>query len=201
MRALPAPIGFYSLVLKPGITPAAAVARLVRVSGGRLDAAVVPDPADQLGILHVALACLIGVLALIGLTSLLTASLLSQRDHQRDLSVLRAMGMTPLQVRFALMMRTTVLALVAVAAGVAAGRLVSTTLISAVSKAYGLGAGIGRPPAVGTLAAVVVLAIGAAALASILPSRPVRTPVGRGHSRARAMSRPGWLAAGRSASR
>ena len=66
------------------------------------------------------------------------------------------MGLTPLQVRFALMMRTTVLALVAVAAGVATGRLVSTNLISAVSKVYGLGAGIGRPPAVGTLAAAVV---------------------------------------------
>jgi putative ABC transport system permease protein len=168
----PAPIGFYSLVLKPGVTPAAAVARLVRVSGGRLEAAVVQDPADQLGIVDVALACLIGVLALIGLTSLLTASLLSQRDHQRDLSVLRAMGMTPLQVRFALMMRTTVLALVAVAAGVALGSGVSTTLISSVSKAYGLGAGIGRPPAIGTLVAAVVLAIGSAALASMLPARP-----------------------------
>jgi len=181
----PAPIGFYSLVLKPGVTPAAAVARLVRVSGGRLDAAVVSDPADQLGIVHVAVACLIGVLALLGLTSLLTASLLSQRDHQRDLSVLRAMGMTPLQVRFALMMRTTVLALVAVTAGVAVGRLVSTTLISAVSKAYGLGAGIGRPPAVGALAAAVVLAIGAAALASMLPPRPA------GHLPAVAILGPG----------
>jgi putative ABC transport system permease protein len=174
----PSPIGFYSLVLRPGVSPAAAAARLMRASGGRLDAAVVPDPADQLGIVHVALGCLIAVLALIGLTSLLTASLLSQRDHQRDLSVLRAMGMTPLQVRLALMMRTTVLALVAVAVGVVVGRLVSTTLIGAVSKEYGLGAGIGRPPAVGTLAAAVALAIGAVALAGILPSRPAgRLPV------------------------
>jgi putative ABC transport system permease protein len=168
----PAPIGFYSLILRPGVSPAAAVTRLTRASGGRLDAAVVSDPADQLGIVQAALAALIAVLALIGLTSLLTASLLGQRDHQRDVSVLRAMGLTPLQVRIALMMRTTVLALVAVAIGTAAGRLVSTTLISAVSKIYGLGAGIGRPPSVGTLAAAIALAIGAAAIAGILPYRP-----------------------------
>jgi putative ABC transport system permease protein len=65
-----------------------------------------------------------------------------------------------------------VLALLAVAIGTAAGRLVSTTLISAVSKIYGLGAGIGRPPSVGTLAAAIALAIGAAAIAGILPYRP-----------------------------
>ena len=168
----PAPIGFYSLILRPGVSPAAAVTRLTRASGRRLDVAVVSNPADQLGIVQAALGALIAVLALIGLTSLLTASLLSQRDHQRDVSVLRAMGLTPLQVRIALMMRTTVLALVAVAVGTAVGRLVSTTLISAVSKIYGLGAGIGRPPSAGTLAAAIALAIGAAALAGILPYRP-----------------------------
>jgi putative ABC transport system permease protein len=167
----PAPIGFYSLVLRPGVTPAAAVARLTRESGGRLDAAAVANPADELGIVHVALAGLIAVLALIGLTSLLTASLLGQRDHQRDVSVLRAMGLTPLQIRLALLMRTTMLALVAVALGTAVGRVVSTTLISAVSKVYGLGAGLGRPPSPGTLVAAVALAIGAAALAGALPSR------------------------------
>jgi putative ABC transport system permease protein len=169
----PAPIGFYSLILRPGVEPAAAVARLTRASGGRLDVAIVPDPADQLGIMHVALAALIAVLALIALTSLLTASLLGYRDHERDVSVLRAMGLTPLQIRGALMMRTTVLALLAVAAGTVVGRLVSTTLISSVSRLYGLGAGIGKPPSVGTLAAAVALAIGAAALASVLPARPL----------------------------
>jgi len=168
----PAPVGFYSLVLRPGVSPAATVTRLTRASGGRLNVAAVANPADQLGIVHVALGGLIAVLALIGLTSLLTASLLGRRDHQRDVSVLRAMGLTPLQVRLSLMMRTTVLALVAVAVGTAVGRLASTRLISAVSEVYGLGAGIGRPPAPGTLAVAVVLAIGAAAVASMLPAQP-----------------------------
>ena len=76
-----APIGFVSLVLRPGVSPAAATARLTRASGGRLDVAVVPNPADQLGVVQVALAALIAVLILIALTSLLTASLLGYRDQ------------------------------------------------------------------------------------------------------------------------
>jgi putative ABC transport system permease protein len=171
-----APIGFVSLVLRPGVSrggpPPAATARLTRASGGRLDVAVVPNPADQLGVVQVALAALIAVLVLIALTSLLTASLLGYRDHERDVSVLRAMGLTPLQVRSALMMRTTVLALVAVGVGSVLGRLVSTTLISSVSRVYGLGAGLGRPPSARTLAIAIALAIGAAALAGVLPARP-----------------------------
>jgi len=168
----PAPIGFYSLILRPGVSPATAAARLTRTSGGRLDVAVVPNPADQLGIVRAALVALIVVLAVIALTSLLTASLLGYRDHERDVGVLRAMGLTPLQVRSALMARTTVLALLAVVVGAVVGRLVSTSLISAVSRLYGLGSGIGRPPSMTTLAAAIGLAIIAAAVVGMLPTRP-----------------------------
>lgn len=123
--------------------------------------------------MHAALAALIAVLAVIALSSLLTAALLGHRDHERDIGVLRAMGLTPLEVRGALMMRTTVLALVAVVGGAAVGRLVSTSLISSVSRLYGLGSGIGRPPSVPTLAATIGLAIGAAAIVGVLPARPL----------------------------
>lgn len=167
-----APIGFYSLILRPGVSPATAVERLTHASGRRLSVAEVPDPADQLGIVRGAVAALIAVLAVIGLTSLLTTSLLGYRDQLRDVSVLRAMGLTPRQVRAALMTRTTVLALIAVTIGTIVGRLFSITLISAVSRLYGLGAGLGSPPSARTLAAAVALAIGAAAVAGILPFRP-----------------------------
>jgi putative ABC transport system permease protein len=165
-----APIGFDSLVLRPGVSPAAAAARLERASGGRLEAQAVPDPADQLSIVQLALAGLIAVLALTGLTTLLTASLLGQRDHQRDARVLAAMGLSPLQVRAALVLRTTVLAVLSVALGAGAGLLVATRLISAVSRLYGLGAGIGRPPSAAPLAIAVAAAIAMAALASAGPA-------------------------------
>jgi putative ABC transport system permease protein len=167
----PAPIGFYSVVLRPGVSPAAAQARLLHRSGGRLDVELVANPADQLGIVHAALAALIVVLTLIALTSLLTASRLGSRDHQRDVRVLRAMGLTPLQVRTAVVVRTTVLALVAVTLGVAAGRASSSSLISAVSRLYGLGAGLGRPPSAATIAAAIVAAVAAAATTAALTTR------------------------------
>ncbi|HEY2507334.1 MAG TPA: FtsX-like permease family protein [Streptosporangiaceae bacterium] len=165
-----APLGFYSLVLRHGISAGVAAARLERASGGRVDAQAVPDPADQLGIVQGALAGLIAVLALTGLTTLLTASLLGRRDHQRDAGVLAAMGLTPLQVTAALVLRTTVLALLSVAIGAGAGLLIATRLISAVSRLYGLGAGIGRPPSSVALAVAVTAAIALAALASAGPA-------------------------------
>jgi hypothetical protein len=55
--------------------------------------------------------------------------------------------------------------------GTIAGVTVCSSLISAVSRVYGLGAGLGRPPAIGTLAAAVVLAVGAAALAGLGTTR------------------------------
>ncbi len=167
----PSPIGFDSLVLRPGVSPAAAAAWLVRRSGGGLDVAVVTNPADQLGIVHAALAALIAVLALIAITGLLTASRVGIRDHQRDVQVLRAMGLTPVQVKTAVVVRTTVLALVAATVGAAIGRAASSSLITAVSKVYGLGAGLGRPASPGTVAAAIVLAVAGAALAGALTTR------------------------------
>jgi putative ABC transport system permease protein len=167
----PTPIGFYSLVLRSGVSPAAATGRLLRMSGGRLDVEQVTDPADQLGIVRTALAALIVVLALIALTSLLTASRVGIRDHQRDVQVLRAMGLTPGQVKTAVVIRTTVLAVVAVTIGVVGGRIVSSALISAVSQVYGLGAGLGTPASASALAAAIALAVGGAALAGALTTR------------------------------
>jgi putative ABC transport system permease protein len=167
----PSAAGFYSLVLRHGVTPAAAASRLRRASGGRLDVGLVSNPGDQLGVLRAALAALIVILALIALTSLLTASRVGIRDHQRDVQVLRAMGLTPGQVKTAVIVRTTVLALVAVTLGAIAGRAVSSSLISAVSQAYGLGAGLGRAAPAAAVAAAVTVAVTAAAAAGALSSR------------------------------
>jgi putative ABC transport system permease protein len=171
----PSPAGFYSLVLRHGVEPATAAARLQGVSGGRLAVGLVTNPGGQPGVLRAALAGLIAVLALIALTSLLTASRVGIRDHQRDVQVLRAMGLTPAQVKTAVVVRTTVLALVGATIGAAAGRAVSTHLISAVSQGYGLGAGLGRSAPAGIVVAAVALVVIAAAVVSALSGRTQNT--------------------------
>jgi putative ABC transport system permease protein len=167
----PSPTGFYSLVLRRGVEPATAARRLLGLSDGRLVVGVVSNPADQLGILRAALGGLIAVLALIALTGFLTSSRVGIRDHQRDVQVLRAMGLTPAQVKTAVVVRMTVLALAAAVLGAAVGRAVSSDLISAISESYGLGAGLGRPAPLGTVLAATALAVATAAVAGVLSGR------------------------------
>jgi putative ABC transport system permease protein len=166
-----APPVFYSLVLRQGATPAAAQAWLERRSDGRLDVSQVANPADQLGGVRFLIAGLIVVLALIGLTNLITASVVGLRDHLRDVRVLRAMGLTPLQVLASLVARTGVLALAAVAIGVSLGLAACTALINVAARVYGLGSGIGQPPGGMTLTIAITLAVVIAALTALVPAR------------------------------
>ena len=169
---------FYSLVLRHGVTAAAARARLLAASGSRLDVTQTVSPASQLGIVQVMLTGLIAVLGLIGLSGLLTASSVGLRDHLRDVGVLRAMGLTPAQVMISLVTSTTVLALIAIAAGVIAGEALSSRLINAGAQAYGIGAGISSSPSAAAIATAVGVAVVAAALAALRPARrAARVPV------------------------
>jgi putative ABC transport system permease protein len=166
-----APAVFYTLILRHGASPAAAQAWLERSSAGRLDVSRVANPADQLGVVRVMIAGVILVLALIGLTNLMTASLVGLRDHLRDVRVLRVMGLTPLQVLTSLVARTSVLALVAVTIGVSLGLAACTGLINLAARLYGLGAGIGRLPDLVTLAVAIAAAVAIAGLTAVLPAR------------------------------
>jgi putative ABC transport system permease protein len=162
---------FYSLVLRRGASAAAAQSWLERRSGGRLQVAAVVSPADQLGIVRVMIAGAIAVLALIGLTSLVTASFVGLRDHLREIRVLCAMGLTPVQVLAALMARSSMLALVAAGIGVSLGLAACTGLINLAARLYGLGSGIGALPSGMTLAIAVTLAVVIAALTAAIPAR------------------------------
>ncbi len=117
------------------------------------------------------IAGLIAVLSVIGLTNLFTASLVGIRDHVRDVGVLRAMGLTPWQVRASLLTRNSVLALVAVTLGALAGLLVSARLINLGAQAYGIGAGIGALPSAVAVLAATVLAVTMSSLTATIPAR------------------------------
>jgi putative ABC transport system permease protein len=167
----------YSLVLRPGVSPAAAAAHLLSVSHGRLDVTQAADPAAGLGIVRPMLAGLFAVLGLIGLTSLATASAVGLRDHLRDVAALRAMGLTPGQVTASLLIRTGVLALIATGLGVTAGFALSARLINLGGQVYGIGSGLGSPPSVtATLVAAAAAIAGAAATALIPARRAASTP-------------------------
>ena len=175
--AVPPPLS-YSLILRRGVTPAAATAWLLGVSSGRLDVVQAVNPANSLGIVRPMLVGLFVVLALIALTSLLTASAVGLRDHLRDVGALRAMGMTPRQVMSSLVTRTTVLALIGTAVGMACGTAVTPHLIDAAGQAYGVGAGLGSSPsAAATLAAGGVVLLAAAAAAIIPARRAAEMPI------------------------
>jgi putative ABC transport system permease protein len=174
--AVPPPVS-YSLVLRPGISPAAAEAHLMRASGGRLAVAPAVNPAAGLGIMRPMLAGLFIVLGLIVLTSVLTAAAVGLRDYLRDVGALRAMGLTPGQVMVSFVTRVAVLALVAALAGAAGGLALSARLFDLAGQAYGIGAGLGSAPPVEATLAAAAIAITAAGLAAIVPARRIaRTP-------------------------
>lgn len=166
-----APPVFYSLVLRRGRSPDAARAWLLRASGNRLDVQEVANPAGQLGVMRILIAGLIAVLALIGLTNLATASAVGLRDHLRDVRVLQALGLTPLQVGVSLVARISVLALVAVGTGAMAGLAACPGLINMTSRIYGIGAGLGRPPSTAAVAVAVTAAVAVSALTAAIPAR------------------------------
>lgn len=194
--AVPPPVS-YRLVLRPGVSTTAAESHLLRASHGRLDVAEVVDPAASLGIIRPMLSGLFVVLALIGLTSLLTASAVGFRDHLRDIGALRAVGLTPGQVMATLVTSMSVLALIASVVGAACGLAMSARLINLASEAYGIGAGLGAAPSVTATAAAAAAAVAVAALTALIPAyRAARMPVAStlGPSRAGA---PGGLPRGR----
>ncbi|HEV2373764.1 MAG TPA: FtsX-like permease family protein [Streptosporangiaceae bacterium] len=175
--AVPPPAS-YSVVLRRGVSAAAAASRLQRASGGRLDVAQPVDPAAALGIIRPMLTGLFVVLGLIALTSLLTASSVGTGDYLRDVGALRAMGLTPRQIMACLMTRMGVLALIASAVGVALGVALSSHLTDLASQAFGIGAGIAQPPSVAGMAAAAAIATTATALVAVVPGhRAARIPV------------------------
>jgi putative ABC transport system permease protein len=168
---------FYSLVLKPGIAPAAARQQLLRLSGGRLQVQQAANPSDGLGVVRVVIVIAIAALAIIGLANLLTATAVGLGDHLHEAEVLAAIGLTPRQVMATLVVNTTILTAFGAAVGTAAGLTVAPLLVNAQSQASGLGWGIAVMPSLAVIAAMLALTLTVAtAAALLLARRSARTP-------------------------
>jgi putative ABC transport system permease protein len=186
---------FYSLVLKPGVSAAAARASLLRASGNQLDIQVAANPAARLGVVRVVIVVAVVILILIAMANLLTATDVGLRDHVHEAGILKAMGLTPRQVMATLVVSTTIVTAIGIIAGVAAGLAVASWLINAQGQASGMGWGIaaGLSPATiaSLLAASLAVAVAAAFLLSARAARTrdplltARAPVSRQPSRLR----------------
>ncbi len=166
---------FYSLVLKPGVDPAAARASLLRASGNRLDVQLEVNPAARLGVVRVVIVVAVVILALIAMANLLTATDVGLRDHVHEAGILKAMGLTPRQVMATLVVSTTIVTAIGIVAGVAAGLAAAPRLINAQGQASGIGWGIAAGLSPATIAALLAAALAVAVAAALfLSARAVR---------------------------
>ncbi|KPI11189.1 protein of unknown function DUF214 [Actinobacteria bacterium OV450] len=161
---------FHALVLRKGADPRAVSAGLATAAGAALEIRETPDPADRLEPARAVIAALIGVLALIGLTELLTLISTGVRDRGRDLLALRAIGLTPRQIGAMIVTAAGLTALASAGLGTVLGALTGSRLVDAQGASSGIGAGIARIPPVPVLSAVVAAAVIGAVLAALVPA-------------------------------
>jgi putative ABC transport system permease protein len=168
---------YYSLVLRPGVSPAAARTALLQASGGRLDVEIAANPAATLGVVRVVIVIAVAILALVAMANLLTATDVGLRDHVHEAGILKAMGLTPRQVTATLVVSTTIVTAAGVVAGVAAGVIAAPRLINAQGQASGMGWGMAVGSAPVTIAALVAAALAVAVAAALfLAVRAARAP-------------------------
>ena len=142
---------------------------------------VVPNPASGLVGLQLVIALSVVILAVIGLANLLTATVVGMRDHQHEMGVLAAMGLTPRQVMATLVTNTMILALVGVTAGTVAGLLIAPRLINMQGETSGIGSGIAVSLGAAAIAAILAVALATAAAAALILARRTTRDSGSAH--------------------
>jgi putative ABC transport system permease protein len=159
------------LVLKPGVPPAAARARLLGESRDQLDVQLVPNLASGLRPVKVVIAVSVVILAVIGLANLLTATVVGMRDHRHEVGVLAAIGLTPRQVTATLVVNTMILTSLGVTCGIAAGLVIAPRLINMQGQTSGIGSGIAASLGLAAIAEILAVALAIAAAAALYLAR------------------------------
>jgi putative ABC transport system permease protein len=161
----------YALVLKPGVSAAAARATLLKASGDELDVQLVSNPADGLGVVKVVIVVAVVILAIIGLANLLTAAAVGLRDHLHEVGVLKALGLTPRQVMATLVVNTTILTAIGVTSGTVAGLVIAPRLINMQGQTSGIGSGIAASLSAATVVEILAVALAIATSAALFLAR------------------------------
>ncbi|MCZ7433160.1 ABC transporter permease [Streptomyces sp. WMMC1477] len=161
---------FYQLVLDEDADAGAVREELARRAGPALEISKTPSFTDGLAPARVVFVGVIVVLALIGLTELLTTIGATVRDRGRDLLALKAIGLTPRQISAVIVLATGFTALAAAVLGITLGVPAGRLLVDAQGEASGIGAGIAVAPPVPVLAGVAAAAVLGAVAVSALPA-------------------------------
>jgi putative ABC transport system permease protein len=111
-----------------------------------------------------------GVLLAVAVVSLLTSLLFTVRERQRDVGILKSIGLTPVQVVSAFVMGSTIFALLAAVIGLPAGVFLTNVLVDFAAQQDGLPKGLAETPSVGWLLLVIPLAIAVTVIGSALPA-------------------------------
>jgi putative ABC transport system permease protein len=111
-----------------------------------------------------------GVLLAIAALNLLATLLLTVRERQRDVGILKSIGLTPGQVISAFVMGSVVFALVAAVIGIPAGTFLTGVLFDLAGQDEGWPKGIVETPGAGWLLLTVLLAVGVTVIGSALPA-------------------------------
>ncbi|MFD0267285.1 FtsX-like permease family protein [Streptomyces sp. NPDC127106] len=160
----------HALVLRAGADPRAVSSTLAGTTAGTLEIRETPNPADRLEPARAVIGALVAVLALIGLTELLTLISTGVRDRGRDLLALKAIGLTPRQIGAMIVTAAGLTALVSAVLGTAVGALAGRWLVDAQGASSGIGAGIAQLPPLPVLLTVVAGAVLGAVAAAVLPA-------------------------------
>ena len=171
----------YHLVLKPGVSAAAARARLLAESHDQLDAQTVANPASGLLVLQVVIAVSVVILAVIALANLLTATVVGMRDHRHEVGVLAAMGLTPRQVTATLVVNTMILTVVGVTSGTVVGLMVAPRLIDMQGQTSGIGSGIAVSLGAAAIVEILAAALAIATAAALFLARRMTRSSGSAH--------------------
>lgn len=167
--------GFYQLALTPEADAETVSERLSSRAHGALEIRAASNPADGLLAIRGVIIALIGVLALIGLTELLTTISAGVRDRERDLLAWKAIGLTPRQITAVMVTTIGLTTLAAALAGTALGTVAGSWLIDAQGRASGIGAGIAVGPPSWVLVALGGVAVaGALAVGTVPAARAAR---------------------------
>jgi putative ABC transport system permease protein len=171
----------YHLVLKPGVTAAAARAQLLADSHDQLDVQVVTNPASGLRVIQLVIAVSVVILAVIGLANLLTATVVGMRDHRHEVGVLAAIGLTPRQVTATLVVNTMILTAVGVTGGTVAGLVLAPRLINMQGQTSGIGSGIAVSLSAAAIAEILAAALVTAAATALILARRITRNLGSAH--------------------